>query len=61
MNEQEVASIKAQALREAAEHFESLPMNREKDGICSGTWEWFEMFPIAHLRERAELIEEAWG
>jgi len=52
------SSIRAQALREAADYFESLPMNSDRDGIRSGTWEWFELFPIDHLRNRADQIEQ---
>jgi hypothetical protein len=45
--------LMAAALNEAAEAFESLPM-AEGPEISTGTWEWFELFPIQHLRDRAE-------
>lgn len=47
--------IAAQALEEAAYAFEGLPMNKGA-AISSGTYDWFELFPIQHIRDRAEDI-----
>lgn len=47
--------IAAQALEDAANIFEDLPRN-EGASISSGTWDWFELFPIEHMRHRAEDI-----
>ena len=49
--------IAAAALREAADAFENLPVNKGAE-ISSGTWDWFELFPIAHLRERADRLTQ---
>ena len=49
----------AAALNDAADTFENLPVNKGAE-ISSGTWDWFELFPIEHLRERArKVIEDA--
>lgn len=45
----------AQALDEAAYAFEGLPTNKGTS-ISSGTYDWFELFPIQHIRDRAEDI-----
>jgi len=50
--------IAAQALKDAAEAFEDLPQGR-KGSIASGTWEWFELFPLDHIRWRADDIEKS--
>lgn len=44
--------IRAQALEDAADEFENLPANKGAE-ISSGTYDWFELFPITHIRERA--------
>lgn len=51
-----VALAHADALNAAADAFEALPMNRGGP-IATGTWDWFELFPIEHLRDRARAIE----
>jgi hypothetical protein len=45
--------LTAQALNEAADAFENLPVNKGAE-ISSGTWDWFELFPVQHIRDRAE-------
>jgi len=47
--------IAAKALEEAADTFESLPMNTGI-GLSTGTWDWFEMFPVDHIRARAAAV-----
>jgi hypothetical protein len=49
--------IAANALEEAADEFEDLPANKGAE-ISSGTWDWFELFPIAHLRERVDRLTQ---
>lgn len=49
--------IAAQALEEAAYAFEGLPMNKGAS-IGSGTYDWFELFPIQHIRDRAEDLRK---
>lgn len=50
--------IAAQALEDAAYTFEDLPMNKGAS-VSSGTYDWFELFPIQHMRDRAEEIRTA--
>ena len=50
-----VREAQAVALEEAADDFENLPTNKGAE-ISSGTWDWFELFPIEHLRARAVTV-----
>jgi hypothetical protein len=47
--------IAAKALEEAADALDDLRMARS-GVIKPGTWEYFEMLPIQHIRDRAEQI-----
>lgn len=44
--------IAAQALEDLANALEDLPMNSGAE-IKPWTWEYFELFPVMHIRERA--------
>lgn len=47
--------IAARALEDAADAFEDLPVNKGAT-ISTGTADWFELFPVQHIRDRAEDI-----
>lgn len=47
--------VAAAALEDAAAAFEDLPVSKGAE-IRSGTWDWFELFPIDHMRDRADDI-----
>jgi len=49
--------IAAKALEDAADAFENLPANKGAS-ISSGTWDWFELFPVQHIRDRAEGLRK---
>lgn len=51
--------IASKALDDAADAFDDLRMDRDATRIMPGTWEYFELFPLQHLRDRAEAMRAA--